>query len=206
MRPSEPISEFVRAALQSGRDPAEVEAALAQAGWSEQERSAALGAWMTQPGGLPPVPRPQPYVSAREALIYGLLFITLVAVAWNLCDLGFRLVDRLLPDGDYPPYYWRGDMRWQMASLIAFTPVFLFLNSRIQRRSRNDQGVRRSLVRKWFASITLLISVIVLLGDLVYTIYALLNGDMTLRFTLKALIVAGVAGLVIAYYRDELDE
>lgn len=206
MRPSDQISEFVHSALQSGRSPDEIEAALAQAGWSEQERHAALGAWVTLPGDLPPVPRPRPYVSAREALLYGLVFISLGMVAWNLCDLGFRLVDLLLRDPNYSYYYWRGDMRWQMASLIAFTPVFLLLNQHIQRRSRMDQGVRRSLVRKWFASITLLISAIVLLGDLVYTIYALLNGDMTLRFTLKALIVAGVAGMVIGYYRDELDE
>ena len=34
----------------------------------------------------------------------------------------------------------------------------------------------------------------------------LLDGEITLRFVLKALIVAAVAGLVIAYARGEMHE
>ncbi|MFD1795872.1 DUF5671 domain-containing protein [Paracoccus aurantiacus] len=205
MRPSEQITEFVHAALQSGRSRAEIDAALQSAGWSERERTNALDGWISAEG-LPPVPRPRPYVSAREALVYGLLFISLGVVAIHLVMLGFRLTDALLPDPDRIRPYRYAYMRWPISALIAFTPAFLLLNRAIQRRSAADQGHRRSLVRKWVASVTLLLATISLLGDLVATVYALLDGDMTLRFTIKALIVAGVAGLVFAYYRDELNE
>ena len=205
MRQSDQVAGFVRNALQSGRSSAEIDAALSAAGWSPQEREDALGAWVAA-DGFPPVPRPRPYVSAREALLYGLLFISLGMIAFHLTQLGFRLIDALLPeDRDSLPYI-RAGMRWPMAALITFTPVFLLLNNWVQRRTSADQGRRRSLVRKWFASITLLIAALTLMGDLVVTVYALLNGDITMRFALKALLVAAVAGLVVAYYRDELNE
>lgn len=205
MRPSEHLAEFVRSALETGRSPAEIDAALQDAGWSEKEREDALRGWIRS-DGLPPVPRPRPYVSAREALIYGLVFISLGAVAVHLVVLGFLLTDMLLPEQGQNLRYVRAGMRWPIAALIAFTPVFLLLNRAIQRKSAADQGRRRSLVRKWVASVTLLIATVSLLGDLVVTLFSLLNGEMTLRFAIKAVIVAVVAGLVFAYYRDELDE
>ncbi|WBU58914.1 DUF5671 domain-containing protein [Paracoccus albus] len=205
MRQSDQLAGFVRNALQSGRSSAEIDAALSDAGWSPREREDALSAWV-EADGFPPVPRPRPYVSAREALLYGLLFISLGMIAFHLTQLGFRLIDTLLPeDQDSLPYI-RAGMRWPMAALITFTPVFLLLNNWIQRRTSADQGRRRSLVRKWFASITLLIAALTLMGDLVATVYALLNGEITMSFALKALLVAAVAGLVVAYYRDELND
>ena len=203
MPSTDPITDFVRHALQTGGSPAQIDAALADAGWSDRERQAALAGWTTTQG-LPPVPRPRPYVSAREALLYGLLFITLGMVAFHLCQMGFLLVDTLLPDPEQSDYYRRRSMQWPMAGLITFTPIFLILNRIVSRNTGPEQ--RRSLVRRWCASITLLFAAMALLVDLFSTIYALLSGDMTLRFALNAAIVALTAGLVVAYYRDELDD
>ena len=198
------ITEFVHSALEAGRSPAEIDAVLADAGWSERERADALATWIAVPG-MPPIPRPRPYLSAREALLYGLLFISLVVVAFQLCQLGFRLVDNLiLPPGGVDGST-RRSLNGPMASLITFTPVFLLLNRIISRGPERELG-RRSLVRQWCASITLLIAAVVLLSDLVTAIYMLLDGEITLRFVLKALIVAAVAGLVIAYARGEMHE
>ena len=126
-------------------------------------------------------------------------------LAGQLCQLGFRLVDNLiLPPGGVDGYT-RRSLNGPMASLITFTPVFLLLNRIISRGPERELG-RRSLVRQWCASITLLIAAVVLLSDLVTAIYMLLDGEITLRFVLKALIVAAVAGLVIAYARGEMHE
>ena len=157
------------------------------------------------PAGLPPVPRPRAYVSAREGFVYGLLFLILGCICWHLAMLGFKIVDHLIPDPTDRYGLLVGSMRWNIAVLIPTVPLFLWLNRRVARQSAGDPGRRRSLVRKWFASVTLLIAVLTLTGDLVYTIYALLDGELTLRFALKALIVAGISGLIVAYYRDELN-
>ena len=87
-----------------------------------------------------------------------------------------------------------------------FTPLFLFLNRKVATMAQSDAGRRRSLVRKWFASLTLLFASLVFLGDGIYVVYALLSGELTARFAAKAVLVAGVAALVFAYYRDELND
>ena len=205
MRAADQLSEFIREALASGRDSAAVEAALTSAGWSASEIQEAMGAWVAVPG-LPPIPRPRPYVSAREALLYGLLFLSLGMIAWHIGTMGFELIDRMLPDaGGSSPYRDDSGLRWSVAALVTFGPLFFLLNARTNRATRGDPGRRRSLVRKWFASITLLIAALTLLGDLVLVIYTLLDGALTARYLTKTVLVAVLGALVFLYYRDELD-
>lgn len=206
MKPSDQLSEFVREALAAGGAPEQIRQALSHAGWSAPEIHEALHGWEVA-AGLPPVPRPRPYASAQEALLYGLLFLSLGMIAWHVCDLGMGLIDRLIRD---PAEGWgyggSSSARWSIASLIGFAPLFLFLNRKVARMSMGDAGKRRSLVRKWFASLTLLVASLVFLGDGIYAVYAFLNGELTARFAAKAALVAGMAALVFAYYRDELND
>ncbi|MRX51940.1 hypothetical protein GI374_16240 [Paracoccus sp. S-4012] len=206
MRPSDQLAEFVRAGLLAGEAPARLGEALQGAGWSEAEIEGALSAWAPPVPGLGlPVPRPRPYVSARDAVLYGILFLALVNIAWALGALGFDIIDALIPDpGAFgaPP---RGVMRFSIAQMTIFLPVFLWLNHRVVRATRNDPGQRRSLVRQWFASVCFVLAVMALLGDAVVVVYALLRGELTARFAAKAVLVAVIGGLVVAYLRDELD-
>lgn len=205
MRASDHLSDFVRQALLAGREPAAIEAALVQAGWSAGEISDAMRAWLAAPD-LPPIPRPRPYVSAREALLYGLLFVSLGAIAWNIAAMGIELIDRLLPEAGYPmPYRNDSNLRWSAAALLTFGPLFYFLDSRAAQATRGDPGLRRSLVRKWFASITLLIAALVLLGDAVLAVYTMLDGSLSVNYLSKAVLVALIGVLVSLYYRDEID-
>ena len=206
MKPADQLSEFVRHAMQAGGSHDQIAQALADAGWSAPEIADALHGWQAAPG-LPPVPRPRPYASATEALLYGLLFLSLGTVAWNICDLGMEVLDRLISDPSEGRYGLAGGaLRWPIAALIVFTPLFLFLNRKVAAMAQNDAGRRRSLVRKWFASITLMVAVLVFLGDGIYVVYALLSGELTARFAAKAGLVASIAALVFAYYRDELND
>lgn len=67
----------------------------------------------------------------------------------------------------------------------------------------SDRAGRESRARSGFASITLLVSSLVLIGDMIALIFALLNGDLSIRFAAKALVVAAVGGLILLYYRNE---
>lgn len=197
------LSDFVRQGLSSGRTSEELHDALIDAGWSQAEVDQSLRGWAVA-ADMPPVPRPRPYVSAREAMLFGLLFVALGAVAANIVVLGFDMINLAFDD---PTETRRagGVSRWSIAVLIAFLPLFLVLNRVLNRRSADDQARRRSLVRKWIASVTMLIAVICLLCDLVATIYALLTGELSFRFAAKAALVAVIGGLVLVYYRGELD-
>lgn len=204
MRAAAHLAEFVRAGLAAGRGREELAGHLRDAGWSAAEIAAALDAWVPVPG-LPPVPRPQAHVSAREALTYGLLFLLLGMIAWHLCALGFALIDAVVADPLDEGGRYVGGIPWSMATLIPVVPLFLWLNARVGRLTRADAGRRRSVVRKWFASVTLLMVAVALLGDLIAVLYAALAGELTLRFAAKAALLAVVGLLVAAWYRDELD-
>lgn len=205
MAPTDPLAEFVRAGLATGRSRDDLQAALARAGWSGREISEALDAWLAGDAGLPPVPRPRPHVSARDAVVHGLLFLLLGGICWHIGALGFAIIDSLWPEpGDFhaPP---RGSIRWSVAVLIAAVPLFLWLNARVARATGVDPGQRRSLVRRWFAAVTLLIAALALVSDVVAVVHAVLNGDLTARFAAKAALIAILGGLILAYWRDEVD-
>lgn len=204
MRQSDLLSEFVRKGLASGRSRQDLSRAMQAAGWSEDEIRQAQDGWSEAPG-LPPVPRPRPYLSAREGLIFGLLFIALGAVSANIVILGFDMIELWLPDPTDTYYGPARISRLSIAMLIAFLPVFLILHRHMTREGGDKAARGRSLVRRWVASVTLLIAAVCLLGDLVVTVNAFLTGDLTWRFAAKALFVALVAVLVLSYYRGELD-
>lgn len=205
MRPGEQISEFIREGLVQGSPPEVIRAGLDQAGWSRTEIDEAMGGWLSLPG-LPPVPRPRPYVSARDALLYGLLFVSVGLLIWHIGVIGFELIERLLPhDGAWRSYGSTSRLRWSIAALITFGPLFFALNFYANRQTKANPGRRRSRVRKWFASATLMIVAMTLLGDLAVTVYRLLDGALTMQFGAKALLIAVLGLLAGLYYRDELD-
>lgn len=198
------LSDFVRHALAGGHDAARIRAALGQAGWAEAEIDLALSAW--HPGGdLPPVPRPRAYVSAREAMLYALLMIALVLVCFHVLRLGFQVIDMAIPDLAQPgmPDGW--SMRFSIAAIIAFLPLFVLLDGRMARRDTGTDPRRRSQARRVFASITVLAAALVLLGDVVAAVYAFLSGDLTPRLAAKLALVALTGLLVAACYREDLD-
>lgn len=205
MGSTELLEDFVKEAIAAGHEREAIANVLADAGWSEIEIQGALEGWVRTDAGMPPVPRPRPYVSARDAILYGLLFISLAVLCWYINQLGFGIIDFLVNDvtDRYPG---TNSLRWSIAILVPFLPLFLVLDRRIYRHTREDPGQKRSLVRRWFASITLLLAVLVLLGDLSATVYAALAGELTLRFILKALLVVITGLLALAYYRGEIND
>lgn len=204
MSAAEQLSDFVRRALAGRHDSARIRAALQQAGWTAPEIESAMSAWQDG-GGLPPVPRPRPYVSAREAMLYALLMIALVLVCFHVLSLGFQVIDRAIPDlaeGGTPD---RWSMRFSIAAILAFLPLFVLLDYRMARHMGVGDQRRRSQARRIFASITVFAAALVLLGDVVSVVYAFLSGDLTPRLAAKCALVAVMGLLVAACYREDLD-
>lgn len=196
------LSDFVRRALAAGQDRAAIAAALSDAGWSGREVEAALQGWHDV-AGMPPVPRARPYVSAREALLHALLLVALGMVCWHTSSLGFAVIDSTVPDPVGQAAY--ASMRFSIAALVVFLPVFLLLDRRLARRITQGDERLRSRARRGFASLTVMVAALVLLGDLAASVFALLSGDMTLRFLAKAVLVAVTGLLVLVYYKADLD-
>ena len=97
MAVSEDLVVFVRDALARGQSREQIADALLKAGWTKEQTQAALRAFAEIDFPVP-VPRAQPYLSAREAFMYLVLFGTLYTSAYNLGSLLFDLINLRFPD------------------------------------------------------------------------------------------------------------
>lgn len=206
MPAADDLVPFVRDALERGHSRDEIAGVLRRAGWTEEQTTAALGAFAEVDFAIP-VPRPKPYLSAKEAFWYLVLFTALYLTAIYLGTLLFQLINLAFPDPTESEYASRASrdlIRLSIAILVVAFPLFAFMNRFIGREVERDPGKRASKVRKWLTSITLFIAVCVLLGDGAALVYNLLSGDLTSRFVLKVLAVALIAGGAFGYYLRDL--
>jgi hypothetical protein len=201
------LSDFVRDALARGVPRPQVEAVLRTAGWSAEQVHDAMSAFADVEFVLP-VPKPRPYLSAREAFMYLVLFSMLYFAAFNLGSLIFSIIDRLLPDAalNYPNARPFADdaIRWSVSALVVSFPVFLYVSWQIGREVAADANKRASKVRRWLTYLTLFSAASILVGDVTTLVYNVLGGELTERFALKVATVAAIAGTGFWYYLSDL--
>lgn len=205
MSTNDDLHGFVREALSRGIPRAEVEGVLTRSGWGAPQARAALAEFADVAFPIP-VPRPRPYLDARDAFLYVVLFTTLYISAYHLGALIFEFINRTFPDPAFSARsaYATNAIRWSLASLIIATPVFLFVSSRTAKAIRLDPAKRGSKVRRWLTYLTMAIASGILIGDFITLVYYVLGGEQTIRFILKVLTVAVIAGSALLYYRWEL--
>ena len=205
------LPDFVRDSLARGLSRAQIETVLARAGWDGDQIKGAVGGFADVEFPVP-VPRPKPYLSAREAFMYVVLFSMLYVSTFNLGSLIFDFINQAFPDPAMRAYagsgYVRESMRWSISSLIVAFPLFLYVSRFINRAIRVDSRKRGSKVRFNLTYLTLFIAGSCLIGDVIVLIYNFLGGELTVRFVLKALTIGAIAGPVFGYYvwdlrRDE---
>jgi len=204
---SEELLSFVRDALGRGLSRAEIENALLMAGWRPDQVRSALAAFAQVDEFPIPVPRPKLYLSAREAFMYLVLFTTLYLTTFNLGRLVFQFINIAFPDAaatvDFVESA-RQAIRFSVASLIIAFPIFMYLSLLIGRSIRRDPSKRASKVRKWLTYMTLFVAAGVIIGDLTALVYGFLGGELSLRFALKVVTVAVIAGGIFGYYLWDL--
>ena len=199
---SEDLTSFVREALAREIPRERIEAALLEAGWPREKVGRALGAYAEVDFPLP-VPRPRPYLSAREAFLYLLLFTSLFLSAFHLGAILFELIEKAVPDPVGSDFSARA-VRWSVSFVVVAFPLYLWLTVRQERELLRDPAKRASKVRKWLTYLTLFVAAGFLVGDLVALVFHLLQGELTVRFLLKVLVVGVLAGTVFGYYLNDL--
>ena len=201
------LQDFVKESLQTGQNRPAIKDALIQAGWQEREIDAALDIYADTTFPVA-VPKPKPYLSAREAFLYLFFFILLGVVSYNLGSLLFALIDYTVADtlADFRQNQLPRQMRGAIAGLIVALPIFIFVARALQKNRRNNPMMQRSRIRKWLTYVSLIIAGCTLVGDGISLVSQFLNGDLTLRFTLKALVIALIAGGIFGYFIRDAEE
>ncbi len=84
--------------------------------------------------------------------------------------------------------------------LVVFFPTYIILTRLVNTIRRTEKGGTYLTLTRWLIYISLLIGGGVLLGDLVTVLLGFLNGELTVRFILKAITVFIVVGSAFVYY------
>jgi len=195
------LSEFVKEALTAGASRTTIEQHLLDAGWSSDQISNALGEFSTVQFSVP-IPKPKPEFRARDTFLYTTMFIMLYLSSYNFGSLLFQFVNLAFPDASYANY---GDLigrniRFNISALIVAFPVFLFVAVKLAKQITGEPVQRTSPVRKWLTYLTLAIAACILVGNLISLLNSFLSGGLSVRFILKTIIVAGIAGGLFYYY------
>ena len=201
------LQAFVKEGLGKGLSRVQLKETLLKAGWQEDEVTNALALYADVDFPIP-VPRRKPYLSAREAFLYLVMFFTLYGSAFSVGTLLFQFINRWLPDAaqSYEAILSVSTsiIRTSTATLVISFPVFLFVAWILKKAIARDPEKRSSKIRKWLTYITLFIAAGIIIGDLITLVTYFLNGELTLRFVLKVLVVLGIAGTVFGYYLWDL--
>ncbi|PIP60328.1 hypothetical protein COX00_03880 [Candidatus Uhrbacteria bacterium CG22_combo_CG10-13_8_21_14_all_47_17] len=196
------LQAFVKEGLEKGLTKEKLKEALLKAGWPEDDVKSALDYYADIDFAIP-VPKRKPYLSAREAFLYLVLFLTLYISSFSFGTILFQFVNQWLPDLVSNPSYYTQTIeaiRAATASLIITFPIFVFISYLLGKSMRKDPEKRSSKVRKWLTYITLFIAAGIIIGDLITVVTGLLAGELTMRFILKALIVLVIAATIFGYY------
>jgi len=155
---------------------------------------------------------PQTYSYPKYVFLHLLVTVTLYWTAVSFITLLFQYVNFLVPDpltSDSFLYGGRsafGPLRFAIASLIVVFPVFVGASWLLNRDYQKSPTIRNLRLRKWLIYLTLFIAALVIIGSLVRIIFTFLEGDLTLRFILKALSMIVVTGAIFGYYLYDVKE
>ena len=149
-------------------------------------------------------PSVKPKVTPKDFFLWLGAMASLYVSAVSLILLIHQYITVLLPD--FAEYYdaHSGVIRFSIAALIVIFPLYLWLTRMLHQDIRRTPDKKDLWVRRWLVVLTLFVAGLTIAGDLVTVIFNFLNGDLTLRFLLKAATIVIVLGSGFWYYFHEL--
>ena len=140
----------------------------------------------------------------KDIFIQLLAIITLYISAISFITLLFQIINVIFPDPLNYYYNPGGAIRWALSSLVVIFPVLVWISRFLYKDLAANPEKAEFRLRKWLIYFTLFAAAVIILGDLITLIYNFLEGDLTVRFILKILVVLGVVGSVFWYYLYDL--
>ena len=197
---NEELRQFIKESLEKGLEREAIRNVLLEAGWQERDLRGAFAAFAEVDFPVA-VPRPRPYLHAREAFLYLVSFIALYVSAFSFGAMLFGLIDHTFSDSPYRYVSYRSGVQASaIASVIVAFPVYLVLMRWLARSVAMDPERRQSLIRRWLTYLTLVVGASVILGDVIALLSSLLAGDPTITFFFKVAAILVITVPIFGYY------
>lgn len=200
------LQTYIREKVESGAKKADIQEQLASVGWSDDEVDEAYAAALKSLG----VPVPDEgargafgkKASTLEIVLNFFSFILLGIIVTALGSLFFEVIDRYFPDplSRASSSISTSSVHYAIAALVIAFPLYYFAVRMWLRKFSEDSAKRESRLTKWITYLVLLASSVTIVGDLIAILFTFLQGEMSIRFFLKALVILGIAGMIFKFY------
>jgi len=135
-----------------------------------------------------------------ELWVMGTLYLS----ASFIVTLLFQYINYFFVDSANPYSFSQSTVRWLVATLVAILPTHIYVLRLREKDYLEVPAKREGRLRKWLLYLTLFVTAITCVIDFATLIFFFLDGEVSVRFILKVLSVAVVAGSVFWYYLAEL--
>lgn len=147
----------------------------------------------------------KPKVTPKDFFLWLGAMVTLYVSAVSLIILIHQYIEIYFPNqlityGD--PY--SGAIRFAIASLVVMYPLFVWLMFTLHKDIRKEPLKKELWVRRWLVFLTLFVAGLAMAIDVISVIYVYLQGDLAVRFVLKALAILMILGAGFMYFLHEL--
>lgn len=150
---------------------------------------------------------------AKYTFLYLLSLVTLVMTTLAVGNVLFELINKFIADplSTYTNAIDPTAMKMAIATLIIASPIYFFTTRVVMKSLTAGVLDKEATPRRWLSYLIILVSSFVMLGFLISVLFSFMDGELTLRFVLKALVALLLAGGIFGFYfydvrRDQVDE
>ena len=205
---SNELEMYIKEHLKQGKSFSEIKNSLLSVGWNEKDIDKII--LKTQESNkdnvpLPSMPKSKNH-STLEIFVNIASFILLWIIVTSLGTLFFQIINKYFPDAlaatkyGYYSNFRVSVINYAIASLVVAFPMYLWTIRFWFKGFSRDSQKEESRLSKWITYIILLVAGGTMVGDLIRIIFNFLEGELEVRFILKALTILVIAGLVFAFY------
>lgn len=217
------LSDYVAAARKKAHSDDQIRQDLVSAGWDKKLVSAALASDADLPVPLPPpendadTPRPVVQNFSTRGLEFIIMFIAMGVSAVALGSLLHSSVNTLFGSNE-PILSSGGSVPFAASALVVAFPVLAYLFLRLKKAELASPLLRNDASRKRAVQITLVVTFLVGLGNVIYFVYSLMSGgdsssyntfgsssanSLLGNFVHLVITLAIAGGIFVYYWRDE---
>jgi hypothetical protein len=140
--------------------------------------------------------------AAKFAFFYLLSLFALIFTALPVGMIIFQVINKFIPDtlDLYQGRFSMEALKFAISAIVIATPIYYVTMRQIVNSIRTGKLDKDSAVRRWLTYFILFATSVVSIVWLISTVNTFLNGDLTIKFMLKALTAIGISAVIFSYY------
>ncbi|PIS05430.1 MAG: hypothetical protein COT81_01465 [Candidatus Buchananbacteria bacterium CG10_big_fil_rev_8_21_14_0_10_42_9] len=143
-----------------------------------------------------------------DTFLHFVSFFTLGLLTFAVGAITFQLINKYLPSLEFDRYYQirvnRDLVRFNMASILLASPIYLVVTGYIHKLYKQQKLNSKSALRRWLIYIVLFLATVNIIINTIRLVSEFLGGNYAANFVAKTLVMIVIGVAIFAYYVWEL--